>query len=331
MTQNPPRLALVIGWPWTQEKFRLAKQLGVSDIVGGPPVQRGQPRPDVWEFLPLLHQKKMAEDVGLRLEVIESNPPMDEIIFGLPGRDRQIENFCKTLRNMGAAGYSVLAHSFTSLGWVRTSLAKPTRGDAQVTAFDYDLMKNAPLTEHGVVTEDQIWENWTYFIEKVVPVAEEAKVHLALHPDDPPISPIRGISRAFRSVDAFKRVIETVDSDYNGLEFCQGCFSEMGADVPETIRYFGKRKKIFYVHFRDVMGTAAKFEETFHDAGQTDMAAAMRAYKEVGFDGPMRPDHVPTMEGDDRFMGGHAGYTMLGRLYAIGYMKGLIDAIYGKQ
>lgn len=323
---------MVVGWPPTQEKIRLAKQLGVDGLVGGPPVQPGQPNPDVWEFLPLLHARKLVEDAGLRLEVIESRPPMEKIILGLQGRDQQIDNFCKTLRNMGAAGIHIQVVGFsTQAGGLRTSLAKPTRGGALTTAFDYNLIKDAPPTEHGVITEDQIWDNWAYFMKRVLPVAEEANVRLALHPDDPPVPAIRGIACAFRSVEAFKRVIETFDSEFNGLTFCQGCFSEMDADVPEMIRYFGERKRIFFVHFRDVRGKPTRFEETFHDEGQTDMLATMRAYKEVGFDGPMRPDHVPTMEGDERYMGGHAGYTMLGRIYAIGYMKGLMEAVYGKQ
>jgi mannonate dehydratase len=326
------RLSLVIGWPPTPEKIRLAKQLGVEGIVGGGPITSlGLPAPEVWEFLPLLHSRKLVEDQGLRLEVIESRPPMEKIILGSQDRDRQIDNFCKSIRNIGAAGIPILCYAFTPLGWIRTSLAKPTRGGALVTAFDYELLKNAPLTEYGEIGEERMWENWEYFIKKVIPVAEEAKVKLALHPDDPPVPSIRGIARPFRSIEAFKRVIETVDSDYNGLTFCQGCFAEMGADIPEAIRYFGKRKKIFFVHFRDILGNAYKFEETFHDAGQTDMLAAMRAYKEIDFDGPMRPDHVPTMEGDERYMGGTPGYTMLGRIYAIGYMKGLMEAVYGKR
>jgi len=326
MTGNPPRLALVIGWPPTRERLRLAKQLGVSDIIGGPPVENDQSNLEAWEFLPLLHYKKLIEDAGLRLEVIEARPRMEKIILGLPGRDKQIENFCKSLRNMGKAGYRVQVYAFGyPYSWLRTSLAKPTRGGALVTAFDYELMKNAPLTEYGVITEEQMWDNWTYFIKKVIPVAEEAGVKLALHPNDPPVPSIQGIAQPFRNVEAFKRVIETVDSEYNGILFCQGCFSEMGVNIPETIRYFGKRKKIFFAHFRDVKGTATRFEETFHDDGQTDMAAAMRAYKEVGFDGPMRPDHAPTMEGDE----GPPGYTMMGKIYAIGYMKGLIHAIWG--
>jgi mannonate dehydratase len=326
------RLALYIGWPPTHEKIRLVKQLGISGIVGGPPITSpNEPVPEIWEFLPLLNCRKLVEDQGLKLEVIESRPPMDKIKLGSQDRDRQIENFCKSIRNMGAAGIHILCYDFGLLQWTRTSLAKPTRGGALVTAFDYELIKDAPLTEYGTISEEKIWDNWEYFIKKVIPVAEEAKVKLALHPDDPPIPSMRGIARPFGSVEAFKRVIETVDSDCNGLTFCQGCFAEMGVNIPETIRYFGKREKIFFVHFRDIRGNAYKFEETFHDDGQTDMLDAMEAYKEIDFDGPLRPDHVPTMEGDERYMGGTPGYTMLGRIYAIGYIKGLMEAVYGKQ
>ena len=165
-----------------------------------------------------------------------------------------------------------------------------------------------------------MWDNFTYFLERVVPVAEEAGVKLALHPDDPPVPSICGIARIFRSVEAFKKMIEIVPSDYNGLEFCQGCFSEMGADVIEAIKYFGSRKKIFYVHFRDVKGTVPKFEECFIDEGNVDMLEAMKAYKEVGFDGPMIVDHTPHIVDDTRW--GHRG-----RAYAIGYMRALIETV----
>lgn len=322
------KIYLSVPWPPSQEVIRLAKQLGVIGFRGSVPKI---PNPEVWEFRDLLNQRMRLEDAGLKMEVIEANPPMEKIILGLPGRDEQITNFCKTLKNMGAANIKILAYHFMHLGWMRTSLAKPTKGNALTTAFDYELVKNAPYTEYGEISEEQIWDNWSYFIKKVIPYAEEADVKLALHPDDPPISPIRGIARPFRSVEAFKRVIETVDSDYNGLEFCQGCFAEMGVKIPETIRYFGKKKKIFYVHFRDVKGTPKRFEETFHDEGQTNMLDAIQAYKDIGFNGPMRPDHSPTMEGDERYMTGHPGYYMMGKIYAIGYMKGLIESVYGKK
>jgi mannonate dehydratase len=209
-------------------------------------------------------------------------------------------------------------------GWMRTSTTIPSRGGALVTGYDHSLMQDAPPSEYGTITEEALWENITDFLHRVVPVAEKAKVKLAVHPDDPPITPIRGIGRILINPDAFQRVIDIAPSPYNGITFCQGNFSAMGADVPAEIRRFGKQGQIHFVHFRDVRGDPAKFEETFHDAGQTDMFATMRAYQEIGFEGPMRPDHVPTMAGEDNT---HPGYEVLGRLYAIGYIKGLIEGV----
>jgi mannonate dehydratase len=168
-----------------------------------------------------------------------------------------------------------------------------------------------------------MWRNFEYFLKRVVPVAEQANVKLALHPDDPPISPVRGIARIIRNEEAFERVFEMAPSDSSGMTFCQGTFAAMGVDVPEAIRQFGRRKKIFFAHFRDVRGAVPTFQETFHDEGDTDMAAAIRAYREVDFDGPMRPDHAPTMEGESN---DDPGYATGGKIFAIGYLKGLIDA-----
>lgn len=330
------RLAEHLGSSPSVEDLRYVKQLGVTDVVTGPPVPPvqlppqvqflrryippEQLEPQVWEFMPLLRLRKHIEDAGLRHSVIEANPPMDKIITGRQGRDEQIDNFCKTVVNMGKAGIPILALHFMALGVWRTSWEIPERGGATVNGFDYDLVKGAPLTPLGVITDEQMWDNLEYFLKRAVPVAEEAGVRIGFHPDDPPISPIAGIARILRSPEAFKRLIEIAPSDYIGLEFCQGCFSEMGTNVIEAIRYFGSRKKVFFVHFRDVKGGPAKFHETFHDNGQTDMLAAMHAYKEVAFDGPMRPDHYPRVEGDTPWM--HRS-----RAYAIGYMRGLMQAV----
>ena len=186
-------------------------------------------------------------------------------------------------------------------------------------------MKNAPLTEYGEVQEEQLWENLESFLKIVVPVAEKAGVKLAMHPDDPPLSPIRGLARIMRSIENYQRLLDLYPSPVNGIALCQGNFTLMTDDLPSVIRHFGKQKKIFFVHFRDVRGTPKKFVETFHDEGKTDMLACMRAYKEVGFDGVYRPDHVPTMEGDDNT---RPGYSSIGRLFAIGYLKGLQEAVY---
>jgi mannonate dehydratase len=186
-------------------------------------------------------------------------------------------------------------------------------------------MQNAPLTEYGVVTEEQLWENLHYFLERVIPVAEKANVKLAMHPDDPPLSPIRGLGRIMRSIENFQRLVDLIPSSVNGITLCQGNFALMTDDLPAAIRQFGQQQKIFFVHLRDVRGTPQKFEETFHDDGQTDMLACMRAYREIGFDGVCRPDHVPTMIGDSNEQ---AGYSSIGRLFAIGYLKGLREAVY---
>lgn len=144
---------------------------------------------------------------------------------------------------------------------------------------------------------------------------------MAMHPDDPPLASLLEKPRIMHSVECFDRLLQRYDSPCNAICFCQGTFATMGCDIPSTIHRFGSR--IRYVHFRDVRGTPEAFEETFHDNGPTDMVAAMRALREVGFEGPMRPDHVPQMVGEED---GEPGYTMLGRLFAYGYMRGLMQA-----
>jgi mannonate dehydratase len=304
--------------------WQLAVQLGVTDAVTSLPQQ--QPGgPTVWDFTSFLHMKQRFADAGLALAVIESAPPMDLIRLGLPGRDEEIERICQMLTNMGAAGIEVWCYNFMAVfDWYRTSTTIRARGGALVTGYDHALMRDAPLTEVGIVSEKRLWDNFGYFLERVVPVAEHAKVKLALHPDDPPISPIRGIARIFTTVDALKRALEVVPSDWNGLTFCQGTIATMGADIPTAIRLFGERQQIHFMHFRDIRGTATHFVETFHDNGQTDMLEAMRCYQEIGYSGATRPDHVPTLEGDDN---SSPGYTTRGRLYAVGYMRGLMEAL----
>jgi mannonate dehydratase len=186
-------------------------------------------------------------------------------------------------------------------------------------------MKDAPLTEYGEVSEDHLWETLRYFLERVIPVAEEAGVKLAMHPDDPPLSPIRGLARIMRSVENYQRLLDMFPSPVNGVTLCQGNFALMTDDLPGVIRHFGAQGKIFFVHMRDVRGTPEHFVETFHDDGQTDMLACMKAYRDIGFDGVLRPDHVPTMLNEANEQ---AGYTAVGRLFAIGYLKGLREAVY---
>ncbi len=309
--------------PQPEPAWKLAKQAGVDYAVTGVSGLHAQGGITHGAVAAL---KARFADAGLTLYVIEGDPlPMDRIKLGLPGRDDDIRRYCDLVSIMGELGIPVMCYNWMAqIGWYRTSTTTPSRGGALACSFDYDAVRNAPPTPAGVVPEERLWDTLKYFLERVLPAAEKAGVQMALHPDDPPVSPLMGVGRILTSVAAFDRVLDTFPSKANGLTFCQGTFATMGGDVYEAIRHFSTRGKIFFAHFRDVRGTAARFVETFHDDGQTDMLRAMRCYVETGYDGPMRPDHAPTMEGEPN---DRPGYGVMGRIYGVGYMKGLLTAV----
>jgi mannonate dehydratase len=307
--------------------WKLSKQAGVNYAVGGLPFDESTNGKDApWDYLPLLRLKQRYESEGFKLSVIEARPPLNKAKRGLPGRDEEIATVCTLIENMGRLGIPVWCYEWmTDFNWVRTGTSTLSRGGSVVTSFDNALMKDAPPTENGPISEEKLWETIEYFLKKVLPVAEKWNVKLAMHPDDPPLSPIRGVGRIMRSIENFQRLLDLVPSPMNGITMCQGNFTLMTDDLPGVIRKFGKQGKIFFVHFRDVRGTPEKFEETWHDEGKTDMLACLKAYKEIDFEGVLRPDHVPTVEGDSN---DNAGYSSFGRLFAIGYIRGLWQAVY---
>jgi mannonate dehydratase len=281
-----------------------------------------------WSRDAIARLQGLYEAAGFELTAIEDTPPLDRVRLGMPGREEQIEAFCEQVRAMGAAGIPTLCYNWVPVySWARTGLAVPERGGALTTEYDHAAMSSAAsMPEAPLATEAALWENFEYFLRRVIPVAEESGVKLALHPDDPPISPVRGLGRIMRSVDAFRRVLELVPSEANGITMCQGNFALMTDDLPALIREFGSAGAINFVHFRDVRGTPSHFVETFHDNGPTDMLECMRAYQDVGFDGALRPDHVPTLHGESN---DKPGYAILGRLFAVGYIRGLSEAVSG--
>jgi mannonate dehydratase len=318
--------------PHPNKLWDLGKQVGVTAAVTGIPDPIGTPfwihTPPVWEYSHLAQIKERFADADLDLQVIESAPHSitEPIRLGLPDREEKLDRFCELLVNMGKLEIPIICpHWMPVLGPMRTTSYLRERGGAMVTGYTHSALKNAPMTEYGEISEEQLWENASIFLERVVPVAESANVKIAVHPDDPPVSPIRGIGRILTSPDAFQRWLDIVPSPSNGVTFCQGSFASMDIDIPATIRRFGNQGKIHFVHFRDIKGKPEEFVETFQDNGDTDMAEAVRAYREVGFTGPMRIDHVPTMAGEEQE--DLPGYETLGRLFAIGYVKGLMEAV----
>lgn len=314
---------------WSPEPSLLAtlcRQAGIDTIVGGLPGVDLRSGEQPWDFMPLLRHKEAYEAAGFTLAVIEARPPLNKAKRGLPGRDEEIDTVCLLLEHMGRLGIPVWCYEWMAdFNWVRTSTAIRSRGGSLVSGFDASKLAGAPPSALGPLSEEALWEHLAYFLKRVVPVAEAAGVRLAMHPDDPPLSPIRGVGRIMRSVENFQRLLDLVPSPVNGITLCQGNFALMTDDLPAAIRHFGQQEKIFFVHLRDVEGTPEQFVETWHDAGKTDVAACLDAYKEIGFEGVLRPDHVPTVEGDSNLQ---PGYSPYGRLYAIGYIRGLVEAVY---
>ncbi len=314
--------------PDQESLIRLVKQCGVNDVVGSMDWSEGLEVPKErlpWSMDKLATQKKRYEETGFYLAALENRPPMEKVKLGIEGRDREIEQVIELISNMGKLEIPVWCYEWMPIfNWIRTTTNLPSRGGALVTQFRLEDVTDPYENEYSL-TEEKLWDNLKYFLDAVVPEAESAGVKLAMHPDDPPIPLVKGTPRIMYSIDNFQQLLDLHPSEMSGIALCQGNFTLMTDDLPGAIRKFGKQQKIFFVHFRDVQGQATDFVETFHDDGKTDMVACMQAYKEVGYNGICRPDHVPTM-GEDSNQ--NFGYSEIGRLFAIGYLKGLRQAVY---
>jgi mannonate dehydratase len=261
--------------------------------------------------------------IGLGARVIKNQ------LLGLPGRDREVENVCRTIRNIGEAykdrapqDSPVLIIDQRTTYWVGRNPGYARlplgRGGAVLTSFDAD--RDSMDVPAGEVSSEEVWERIAYLYERIVPVAEEAQIRLATHPDDPPMDYYRGVHQVLTGLAGFRRLIELVPSPYNGLLLCLGCMQERGEDVPEVIRFFGERDKIFYVHFRNVVGTVPRYDEVFPDQGDGDMVANLKALHAVGYEQYVVPDHHIGLVDDSEWM--HCS-----RAWQVGYIRGLMQAL----
>jgi mannonate dehydratase len=290
--------------------LRLLAAFGVKHICSGLP----SPRMDGnWSVAGLTALRQHVESFGIALDCIPlplssreiTRAEYPEILLAQdPERERALDDLCAMIRHAGAAGIPMVKYNLTFLGVVRTAPVTG-RGGARMSAFEHAQLPPGPPTPAGHVTEEIYWDRIAHFLRRVVPVAEEAKVKIALHPQDPGLpagAGYRGVHAVLSSVEGLKRFVATQPSDYHGLNFCQGTVAEMlvrpHAEIPEVIRWFGRRGKIFNVHFRNIRGGFLKFHETLPDDGDVDMLQALRTYREVGYEGMIMPDHVPSIEGD---------------------------------
>lgn len=315
---------------FNDDALMMAKQLGSEGFhFNTPPIATNDE--NYWTVRSLKWLREYTEKFGLKLEMIENVPIrfFDKIILGAEGRDEQIENYIKTLHNMGEAGIPILGHHFCPTWAWRTSITEPYRGGATVSSYDKSIEDKVPnaytqsrnhmiALDDNIPTSEDLWNNFEYFIKAVIPEAEKAGVKLITHPSDPPLKNVAGVDRIFISPVDFEKAEKIANNDAWGINFCMGTFSQLGGEecVMEMIQKFVSRGKVHMVHFRDVQGTVEKFNECFLGEGRYSPARVMKALYENGYSGAMLDDHVPFLTNDTRW-----GHTA--RAYTFGYLKGL--------
>jgi mannonate dehydratase len=318
--------------PTNETHLQYLARYGVRNICGYPEIGEGRLYATVDE---LKRMRDGAEKYDITIDCIA--PPflasthIDQtlhpaiVLANSPERDRDIESLQTLIRNCAGAGIPSIKYNLTILGVLRTGRT-PGRGDAMYSTWRFkDAHPNPPLTRAGRVDADMFWERITYFLERVIPVAEEYRIRMACHPHDPGVPPegYQGVVRVLGTVDGLKKLITIRESPYHGLNFCQGTVAEMlndpGKEIYDVVRYFGTRKKIFNVHFRNIRGHRDDFQEVYPDQGDIDFVKAIRVYKEVGYPYLLMPDHVPVAANDP---GGLQSFA-----FCYGYIRALIQAV----
>ena len=329
------------------EMASYAKQLGIVNIQRNTPALPGEKK---WAFEDLKSLKDRIERHGLKLVMIENVPLIfyDKVILGLPGRDEQLENYCETIENLGKLGIEIFGHHFSPTFVWRTDSDAPGRGGCTVTAFDKTCFADSSRTGNGMeevmrrkrhllnydvfevargMTEDDLFDNYKYFMKAVIPVAERCGVKLALHMDDPPVKHFGEIDRMVTCLDDYKRAMAIANSPAWGANLCLGCCSEAGGNavVQEMLDFFLANNNLFSLHLRDVQGVLPKFQECWLGEGNFNPAEIIDKLDKAGYTGLVMEDHVAKMVNDTVY--GHRA-----RAHELGYIRGMIDMLdYKKQ
>lgn len=339
-----------------KDNYRFAKQAGCSHIVahlvdyyhgvdGLPSTDKNRnmgiarPNEEVWSFESLAALKKSINEEGLELEAIENFSPADwyDVLLDGPKKTEQMEYLKQIIRNVGRAGIPIIGYNFSIAG-VWGHVNRPAaRGGAITATFDLEQGPEQTPIPHGQVwnmtydfdnregfippvSSEELWQRLAYFLKELIPVANEAGVRLAAHPDDPPMSSIRGYGRLVNQPHLYQKLLDIIPDQSNALEFCMGTIQEMTeGNIYEAIDHFSKQNAIGYVHFRNVKGKVPNYQEVFVDEGDIDMIKALRIFKKNHFDGVFIPDHTPQMLCKAPW---HAGMA-----YALGYMKAALTIV----
>ena len=318
--------------PSNEVHFGFLARYGVRNVCGYPEIAGGRLYATVDEL-------KQLRDLGDRHSIsidclappflssshIDTEKHGAILLAQSPERDRDSEAMQTLISNCAAAGIASIKYNMSLLGVLRTGRTKG-RGDALYSTWKLrEARPEKALTRAGVVDADQFWERIAYFLERVIPVANEYKVRMACHPHDPGVPPegYQGVTRVLGTVDGLKKFVAIEESPYHGLNFCQGTVAEMlqdpGKEIYDVIRYFGSRKKIFNVHFRNIRGKRDDFQEVYPDEGDIDFVQAIKIYREVGYPYLLMPDHVPQALGDANGLQSFA--------FCYGYIRALIQAL----
>jgi mannonate dehydratase len=318
--------------PSDDKRMQFFARHSVRNICGYPPEspERGYATADELKQL-----KDIAGKWGISVDLIApsflASSHIDRtkrpaIMLGQsPERDRDIETVQNLIKNCAAAGIPAIKYNMSILGVVRTERTAGRGGSTYSTWRHREAKPNPPLTRAGAVNADLYWERITYFLDRVIPVANEHKIRMACHPHDPGMPPegYQGVDTVLGTVNGLKKFVSIRESPYHGLNFCQGTVSEMledpGKEIFDVIRFFGSRKKIFNVHFRNIRGKRNDFQEVYPDEGDIDFVKAIQVYKEVGYPYMLMPDHVPQHPDDPR---GQQAFA-----FAYGYIRALLQAV----